>query len=59
MLELRIKDNAFIRLIKKWLKAGVLETDGRVEHPLTGSPQADHIADIGKYLHALCTGIMV
>jgi RNA-directed DNA polymerase len=39
MLEQRIDDKAFIRLIKKWLKAGVLETEGKVVHPLTGSPQ--------------------
>ena len=36
MLELRIADKAFLRLIKKWLKAGVLDTDGMVKHPVTG-----------------------
>lgn len=39
MLELRIKDKAFLRLIKKWLKAGILDTDGKIIHPLTGCPQ--------------------
>jgi RNA-directed DNA polymerase len=39
MLEQRIDDKAFIKLIRKWLKAGVLETNGKVVHPLTGSPQ--------------------
>ena len=28
-----------IRLIRKWLKAGVLETDGKIINPLTGTPQ--------------------
>jgi group II intron reverse transcriptase/maturase len=39
MLEERIEDGAFLRLIQKWLKAGVLDTDGQVLHPLTGTPQ--------------------
>ncbi len=29
MLEQRINDKAFTRLIRKWLKAGILERDGR------------------------------
>jgi RNA-directed DNA polymerase len=39
MLQERIEDGAFLRLIKKWLKAGVLETDGTVLHPASGTPQ--------------------
>jgi len=39
MLERRIADGAFLKLIRKWLRAGVLEEDGRVIHPLTGTPQ--------------------
>jgi retron-type reverse transcriptase len=39
MLRERIDDRAFLRLIRKWLKAGMLETDGHVVHPETGSPQ--------------------
>lgn len=39
MLEQRIDDKRFLRLIKKWLKAGILEADGRVLHPITGTPQ--------------------
>ena len=39
MLELRIADKAFLRLIKKWLKAGVQDVDGLVKHPVTGCPQ--------------------
>lgn len=53
MLELRIKDKAFLRLIKKWLKAGVLDTDGKIENPLTGCPQGSVISPIlaNIYLH--------
>ena len=40
MLRLRIEDRPFLRLIKKWLKAGVLDTDGQVLHPVTGLPKA-------------------
>jgi RNA-directed DNA polymerase len=39
LLMKRIDDNPFLRLIRKWLKAGVLETDGQVIHPETGTPQ--------------------
>lgn len=39
MLAERIEDGAFLRLIRKGLKAGVLETDGQVLHPATGTPQ--------------------
>lgn len=40
MLEERIHDRAFLRLIQKWLKAGILDTSGEVIHPATGTPQA-------------------
>ncbi|BBO93189.1 reverse transcriptase domain-containing protein [Desulfosarcina ovata] len=39
MLRERIDDAAFINLIQKWLKAGILDTDGMVIHPETGTPQ--------------------
>jgi group II intron reverse transcriptase/maturase len=39
MLKERIDDEALIRLIRKWLKAGVLDTDGTVILPERGSPQ--------------------
>ncbi|MFC1833809.1 hypothetical protein ACFL2Q_03625 [Thermodesulfobacteriota bacterium] len=38
MLEERIDDAPILRLIRKWLKAGILETDGQVVHPVTGTP---------------------
>jgi len=46
MLEERISDAQFIRLIRKWLKAGILETDGRVIHPVTGTPQGGIVSPV-------------
>lgn len=53
MLEERIDDAPFLRLIRKWLKAGVLETDGQVVHPGTGTPQGGIVSPIlaNIYLH--------
>ena len=53
LLELRIDDKAFIRLIRKWLKAGVLEPDGAVEYPEKGSPQGGIVSPMlaNIYLH--------
>lgn len=53
MLEERIKDKAFVGLIKKWLKAGILEPDNRVIHPLTGTPQGGVVSPVlaNIYLH--------
>ena len=39
MLQERIDDRPFLGLLRKWLKAGVLDTDGQVLHPVTGLPQ--------------------
>jgi retron-type reverse transcriptase len=46
MLRERVDDRAFLRLIRKWLKAGMLETDGLVVHPETGSPQGGCISPV-------------
>ena len=53
MLEQRIQDGAFLGLIDKWLKGGILETDGRVIHPESGTPQGGVISPIlaNIYLH--------
>jgi len=53
MLEERIDDRALMRLIKKWLKAGILDTDGKVIHPVTGTPQGGIVSPIlaNVYLH--------
>ncbi|MFQ5946750.1 MAG: group II intron reverse transcriptase/maturase [Anaerolineae bacterium] len=51
-LEYRVKDRSLLRLIAKWLHAGVLE-DGVVFHPVTGTPQGGVISPIlsNVYLH--------
>lgn len=54
MLEQRINDRAFIGLIRKWLKAGVLEPGAnRAEASETGTPQGGIISPIlaNIYLH--------
>ena len=53
MLGERIDDKALLWLIKKWLDAGVLDTDGKVLQPETGSIQGGIISPIlaNVYLH--------
>ncbi|MBU1086769.1 MAG: hypothetical protein KKD05_04545 [Candidatus Omnitrophica bacterium] len=53
MLEQRINDRRFLGLIRKWLKVGILEEDGRVIHPLTGTPQGGIVSAVlaNIYLH--------
>jgi group II intron reverse transcriptase/maturase len=53
MLSLRIDDRAFLDLIRKWLKAGILDTDGAVLHPATGTPQGGIVSPVlaNLYLH--------
>ena len=53
MLALRIDDKAFLNLIRKWLKAGILDTDGNVIDPETGTPQGGIVSPIlaNVYLH--------
>ncbi len=53
ILEERIDDRPLLRLIRKWLKAGVLEENGQVRHPESGSPQGGCISPIlaNIYLH--------
>jgi RNA-directed DNA polymerase len=53
MLEERIDDRPFIHLIAKWLKAGVLSIDGKILHPVTGTPQGGTVSPIlaNIYLH--------
>jgi group II intron reverse transcriptase/maturase len=52
MLRQRIRDGVVLRLVGKWLKAGVLE-EGRHYRPETGSPQGGVISPIlsNLYLH--------
>lgn len=53
MLRERIDDGAFLRLIEKWLRAGVLDTDGKILHPETGTPQGGIVSPVlaNVYLH--------
>ena len=49
----RISDEALLNLIRKWLRAGILEEDGKVTHPQTGTPQGGVISPVlaNIYLH--------
>lgn len=53
MLRERIDDGGFLRLICKWLKAGILEEDSKVVHPATGTPQGGIVSPVlaNIYLH--------
>ena len=53
MLSQRIDDRAFLGLVRKWLKAGILETDGKIIHPDTGTPQGGVVSPVlaNVYLH--------
>jgi RNA-directed DNA polymerase len=49
----RVGDGAFLRLIGKWLRAGILEEDGKVLHPQSGTPQGGVVSPAlaNIYLH--------
>ncbi len=53
MLALRVNDGALLGLIRKWLRAGILEEDGRIEHPESGTPQGGSVSPVlaNVYLH--------
>ena len=53
MLKQRINDRPFLRLIEKWLKAGILDTNGKVIDPQTGVPQGGIVSPVVSniYLH--------
>lgn len=53
LLKKRIDDKPFLRLVRKWLKGGILETDGPVIHPETGTPQGGILSPMlaNIYLH--------
>src|SRR5262249_33658912 len=52
LLRQRVRDGVVLRLIGKWLNAGVLE-GGAVTYPSTGSPQGGVISPLlaNVYLH--------
>jgi RNA-directed DNA polymerase len=53
MLEQRIAEGAFLNLIRKWLRAEILEEDEQVVHPQTGTPQGGVVSPVlaNIYLH--------
>ena len=52
--ERRIDDRQLLRLIQKWLKAGVLDTDGSVIHPADGNAaRRDRFTNVGQCVSAL------
>jgi RNA-directed DNA polymerase len=53
ILRVRIDERALLKLIRKWLEAGVLETDGPVIPPETGTPQGGMVSPVlaNVYLH--------
>jgi len=53
MVEQRVDDQAFTGLIRKWLKAGILDVDGKIIDPITGTTQGGNISPIlaNIYLH--------
>jgi RNA-directed DNA polymerase len=52
LLRQRVRDGVLLRLIDKWLKAGVLE-DGNISYPEAGAPQGGVISPLlsNVYLH--------
>jgi len=53
MLMRRIDDKPLLKLIRRWLKAGILDSDKQVLHPETGTPQGGIVSPIlaNIYLH--------
>jgi group II intron reverse transcriptase/maturase len=51
-LQLRVRDGVLLRLIGKWLKAGVME-DGNLSYPDSGSPQGGVVSPLlsNVFLH--------
>ena len=39
-------DDQPLGLIRKWLKAGIMEADGQIVHPVTGTPQGGTVSPI-------------
>jgi RNA-directed DNA polymerase len=46
MLAERSDDRAFLGRIRKWLRAGILDTTGAILHPVTGTPQGGVVSPV-------------
>lgn len=46
MLRVRLEARALLNLIRTWLKAGGVETDGQGMHPETGTPQGGPVSPV-------------
>jgi len=53
MLE-RIDDKRFLKLIWRWLKAGILDIDGQVLHPETGTRVALCRLYLPTFIYTMC-----
>jgi retron-type reverse transcriptase len=56
-LEHRVADRRVLRLIRKWLTAGISE-DGQWSRGTVGTPQGAVIAALGEHLSPLCTRLV-
>ena len=46
MVRRRIADRALLHLMRQWLQAGILDTDGQVVQPETGTPQGSTVSPV-------------
>jgi hypothetical protein len=46
LLRVRIDDRAFLHLIRPWLQAGIVDTEGQVVHPEPGTPQGGPVSPV-------------
>lgn len=53
MVRQRIDDRALLPLLRQWLQARIVDTDGQVVHPETGTPQGGTVSPVlaHVYLH--------